>query len=91
MKTRLPNPRPQPAVPLLDIDARWRCARNEEKMSKSLGNFVTLDQLFDEFHPEVIRFFLLQSHYRSAISFSDDGLIQAETAYSRLVEPFQTN
>jgi len=59
---------------------------NEEKMSKSLGNFVTLDQLFGEFHPEVIRFFLLQSHYRSAISFSDDGLVQAETAYSRLVE-----
>ncbi len=59
---------------------------NEEKMSKSLGNFVTLDQLFDEFHPEVIRFFLLQSHYRSAISFSDDALTTAETAYSRLVQ-----
>ena len=59
---------------------------NEEKMSKSLGNFVTLDQLFNEFHPEVIRFFLLQSHYRSAISFSDDALTQAETAYSRLVQ-----
>jgi cysteinyl-tRNA synthetase len=58
---------------------------NEEKMSKSLGNFVTLDTLFKEFHPEVIRFFLLQSHYRSAISFSDDALVQAETAYSRLV------
>ncbi len=59
---------------------------NEEKMSKSLGNFVTLDALFKEFHPEVIRFFLLQSHYRSAISFSDDALVQAETAYSRLVQ-----
>lgn len=59
---------------------------NEEKMSKSLGNFVTLNQLFNEFHPEVIRFFLLQSHYRSAISFSDDALTQAETAYSRLVQ-----
>jgi cysteinyl-tRNA synthetase len=58
---------------------------NEEKMSKSLGNFVTLDTLFKDFHPEVIRFFLLQSHYRSAISFSDDALVQAETAYSRLV------
>ena len=58
---------------------------NEEKMSKSLGNFVTLDTLFKEFHPEVIRFFLLQSHYRSAISFSDDALVQAETAYSRLI------
>jgi cysteinyl-tRNA synthetase len=59
---------------------------NEEKMSKSLGNFVTLDALFKEFHPEVIRFFLLQSHYRSAISFSDDALVQAEAAYSRLVQ-----
>ncbi|MDC3058340.1 cysteine--tRNA ligase [Litorivicinus sp.] len=59
---------------------------NEEKMSKSLGNFVTLNQLFNEFHPEVIRFFLLQSHYRSAISFSDDALTQAETVYSSLVQ-----
>ena len=59
---------------------------NEEKMSKSLGNFVTLNQLFNEFHPEVIRFFLLQSHYRSPISFSDDALTQAETVYSRLVQ-----
>lgn len=59
---------------------------NEEKMSKSLGNFVTLDALFEEFHPEVIRFFLLQSHYRSAISFSDEALVQAEAAYSRLVQ-----
>ena len=59
---------------------------NEEKMSKSLGNFVTLDELFKEFHPEVVRFFLLQSHYRSAISFSMDALVQAEAAYSRLVD-----
>ena len=55
---------------------------NEEKMSKSLGNFVTLDALFNNFHPEVVRFFLLQSHYRSAISFSDDALVQAEAAYT---------
>ena len=59
---------------------------NEEKMSKSLGKFVTLNNLFNEFHPEVIRFFLLQSHYRSAISFSDDALTRAETVYSRLVQ-----
>jgi cysteinyl-tRNA synthetase len=54
-------------------------------MSKSLGNFVTLETLFREIHPQVIRFFLLQSHYRSAISFSDDALVQAEAAYTRLV------
>ena len=59
---------------------------NEEKMSKSLGNFVTLGALFRDFHPEVVRFFLLQSHYRSAISFSVDGLVQAEAAYTRLVQ-----
>jgi len=59
---------------------------NEEKMSKSLGNFITLDALFEDFHPEVVRFFLLQSHYRSAISFSTDALVQAEAAYTRLVQ-----
>ncbi len=58
----------------------------DEKMSKSLGNFVTLTELFREFHPQVIRFFLLQSHYRSAISFSDDALVQAGAAYTRLVQ-----
>ena len=59
---------------------------NEEKMSKSLGNFVTLDILFQHYHPEVVRFFLLQSHYRSAISFSEDALTQSEAAYTRLVQ-----
>lgn len=59
---------------------------NQEKMSKSLGNFVTLDALFQTQHADVIRFFLLQSQYRSAISFSEDALIQSETAYLRLVQ-----
>ena len=59
---------------------------NEEKMSKSLGNFVTLDILFQHYHPEVVRFFLLQSHYRSAISFSEGALTQSEAAYTRLVQ-----
>lgn len=59
---------------------------DEEKMSKSLGNFVTLDELFADHHPEVIRFFLLQSHYRSAIAFSEPALIKAESAYTRLVQ-----
>jgi cysteinyl-tRNA synthetase len=59
---------------------------NDEKMSKSLGNFVTLHELFTRHDPAVIRFFLLQSHYRSAISFSEDALTQAEAAYVRLVQ-----
>ena len=59
---------------------------NDEKMSKSLDNFVTLQALFTRHDPAVIRFFLLQSHYRSAISFSEDALTQAEAAYVRLVQ-----
>ena len=58
---------------------------NDEKMSKSLGNFVTLDALFSRHDPAVIRLFLLQSHYRSAISFTEEALIQADTAYLRLL------
>jgi Cysteinyl-tRNA synthetase len=59
---------------------------HDEKMSKSLGNFVTLEQLFKDVHPEVVRFFLLQSQYRSAITFTPDALKQAEVAYGRLVQ-----
>ena len=58
---------------------------NQDKMSKSLGNFVTLRELFQNYHPEVVRFFLLQSHYRSAISYSENLLINAEAAYIRLI------
>ncbi len=59
---------------------------DDEKMSKSLGNFVTLSDLFSTHHPDVIRFFLLQSHYRSAIAYSDSALDQAEAAYTRLLQ-----
>ncbi len=58
----------------------------DEKMSKSLGNFITLEQLFETQHPDVVRFFLLQSQYRSAIAFSDEALAQAETSYTRLLQ-----
>lgn len=58
----------------------------DEKMSKSLGNFITLETLFKTQHPDVVRFFLLQSQYRSAIAFSDEALMQAEAAYTRLLQ-----
>ncbi len=45
-----------------------------QKMSKSLGNFVTLKDLFIKFSPLVIRFFILQSHYRSTLDFTDEAL-----------------
>ncbi len=55
-----------------------------EKMSKSLGNFFTLRDLLTEHPAEVIRFFLLSSHYRSPLSYLPDSLSQAKSALSRL-------
>jgi len=67
------------------------------KMSKSAGNFISLDQLFagdhpllsSSYHPMVVRFLMLQSHYRSEIDFSDDALQAAERGCRRLMEPLK--
>lgn len=56
---------------------------DDEKMSKSLGNFFTLRQAFEKFNPLSVRFFLLQTHYRSPLSFSEDALRQADSARER--------
>ncbi|MEX2456419.1 MAG: cysteine--tRNA ligase [Balneolaceae bacterium] len=66
------------------------------KMSKSSGNFITLDQLFAgdhdflerSFSPMVVRFLMLQSHYRSKIDFSNEALEAAEKGYNRLMTAF---
>ncbi|TWV84818.1 cysteine--tRNA ligase [Moraxella sp. VT-16-12] len=55
-----------------------------EKMSKSLNNFFTIREVMADFHAETIRFFILSSHYRSPINFSDTALKEAHTALSRL-------
>lgn len=55
-----------------------------EKMSKSLGNFFTIRDVLAKFHPETVRFFLLSSHYRSPVNFSDTALQESHTALSRL-------
>lgn len=55
-----------------------------EKMSKSLNNFFTIRDVLKDFHAETIRFFILSSHYRSPINFSDTALKEAHTALSRL-------
>ncbi|MGB7630580.1 MAG: cysteine--tRNA ligase, partial [Candidatus Deferrimicrobium sp.] len=51
---------------------------NNEKMSKSLGNFFTLRDVLAQVKPEVLRFFLASSHYRSPIDYSDQSLIEAK-------------
>ncbi|OGP73886.1 MAG: cysteine--tRNA ligase [Deltaproteobacteria bacterium RBG_16_50_11] len=56
---------------------------NREKMSKSLGNILTLKEIFKDWQPEVIRLFLLSHHYRSPVDFSFDSLSEAKTALDR--------
>jgi cysteinyl-tRNA synthetase len=56
---------------------------DKEKMSKSLGNFFTIKEILDKFDPEVIRLFLLSTHYRSPIEFSDEQLRETESSLDR--------
>jgi cysteinyl-tRNA synthetase len=60
---------------------------DQEKMSKSLGNFFTIKEVLQKFPAEVVRFFLISSHYRSPLDFSDAALAEAETALLRLYAP----
>jgi cysteinyl-tRNA synthetase len=57
---------------------------DREKMSKSLGNFITLKDLIDKYDSEVIRLFLLQRHYRSPLDYSEEGLLDAKTNLEKL-------
>ena len=71
---------------------------NGQKMGKSLGNFITLDEFFTGKHelltqayaPMTIRFFILQAHYRSTVDFSNEALIAAEKGYARLMQAYKT-
>jgi len=57
---------------------------NEEKMSKSLGNFFLIRDVLKSFDPEVLRFFMLKAHYRSPINYSDAQLEEARSGLVRL-------
>ena len=67
-----------------------------QKMAKSKGNYITLEEMFSgnnsllakAFSPMVVRFFILQAHYRSTIDFSNESLIAAEIAYKKLTKVF---
>ena len=69
-----------------------------QKMGKSLGNFITLEQLFSGTHdkleqaysPMTVRFFILQAHYRSTLDFSNEALKAAEKGYDRLMKAVDT-
>ncbi|HIP16482.1 MAG TPA: cysteine--tRNA ligase [Methanothermococcus okinawensis] len=57
---------------------------NDEKMSKSLGNYVTLKEILRRYEPEVVRLFLLQRHYRSPLEYSEEELRDTANALERL-------
>jgi cysteinyl-tRNA synthetase len=62
---------------------------DKEKMSKSLGNFFTLRDIYKKFHPETLRLFLISSHYRSPIDFSLKNLEDAEKVILRFYETLE--
>jgi cysteinyl-tRNA synthetase len=57
---------------------------DEEKMSKSLGNFLTIREVLKTVDPETLRFFIIRAHYRSPLNYSDDALRDARSALERL-------
>ncbi|MCS3923658.1 cysteine--tRNA ligase [Methanosalsum natronophilum] len=64
---------------------------DKEKMSKSLDNFFTIKDVLKRYSPETIRFFLVYTHYRSTIDFSDDNLQEAEQAVKRVQTAFENS
>jgi len=62
---------------------------DEEKMSKSLGNFFTIREVLKKYDPEVLRFFILRAHYRSPLNYSDQHLNDAKAALTRLYTAFK--
>ena len=57
---------------------------DNEKMSKSLGNFFTIREVLERYDPETVRYFIIRTHYRSALNYSDAHLDDARTALRRL-------
>ncbi len=57
---------------------------DKEKMSKSLNNFITIKDALHDYSSEVLRFFLISSHYRSPLNYSDEGLKEAKNSLDRL-------
>jgi cysteinyl-tRNA synthetase len=64
---------------------------NDEKMSKSLGNFFTVREILNCYQPEVVRFFILRAHYRSPLHYSDQHLEDAKRSLDRLYTALKGN
>jgi cysteinyl-tRNA synthetase len=57
---------------------------NEEKMSKSLGNFLMIKEILKEYHPEGVRLFLLSNHYRSPVDFTHQAIAEAQVGLEKI-------
>lgn len=64
---------------------------NKEKMSKSLGNFLTIDKILENYDANTIRFFILTNHYRMPVEFSDESLSSAASGIKRLYNAINQN
>jgi cysteinyl-tRNA synthetase len=64
---------------------------DDEKMSKSLGNFFTVREILAKYDAEVVRFFILRAHYRSPLNYSDHHLDDARAALTRLYTALKTH
>jgi cysteinyl-tRNA synthetase len=62
---------------------------NSEKMSKSLGNIFPIREILKNYHPEILRLFMLQSHYRSPVDYSDDSLAESRAGLLRCYRTLQ--
>lgn len=63
---------------------------NGQKMGKSLGNFITLPDLFNKFDPIIVRFYTILSHYRKPTDFDDNKLVEAKKSYESIVKALET-
>lgn len=59
---------------------------NKEKMSKSLGNFFTIREVLEKYAPEVVRYFLISSQYRSQVDYSESSLTESQSALDRMYQ-----
>jgi len=57
---------------------------NDEKMSKSLGNIVTGRQFMDDYHPEILKYLILSSHYRAQLNFNEEKILQTIAGLARI-------
>ncbi len=68
------------------VTVRNEATDESEKMSKSLGNFLTIRELSQKYHPEILKLFIFSTQYRNPLEFSEQAMLEAETGLTRLYE-----